>query len=46
MTERDVWRCVWVVAGAQCVVRGGLMKMLVMCAVDWDIQQKVLNHLK
>ncbi len=29
------------VAGAQCVVRGGLMKMLVTCAVDWATHQLV-----
>ena len=38
---RDVWSCVAVANGVHSVMASGIIKMLRLCVVNWDLQQLV-----
>ena len=41
LTEKVEWRCVWMDAGEQCVVRDGGTQRLVWSVLDWDSKQTI-----
>ena len=41
LSVKDVWRCVWMVSGVQCVMIPGALQMLRLCATNLDIQYQV-----